>query len=90
MNPGKEIEIFNGRAVCPRCNGNGTIYKVIVVDLHLELYVCDECEASWKDRNLISVESFEDFSTFLEKNGCTYKDAKVIDLGYSWVDDVGK
>jgi transposase-like protein len=80
----QQLETFNGKVVCPRCDGNGLVYKAKVSDMNKILFKCDECEASWQETTQISKDTFEDLSTFLEKNGCTYRDAEIIDLGYDW------
>ena len=69
---------------CPRCDGQGLIYKARVPDMGMELYICDECEACWVHLEEISIKNFEDLLTFLEKNGLTYKDSRIEDLGYDW------
>lgn len=84
MSDSKNLQFFNGKVVCPRCDGNGLVYKAKIVDLDVFLYICDECDASWKDEKKISKETFQDLSTYLEKHGCTYRDAEIVDLGYHW------
>ena len=77
------MQTFNGKIVCPRCDGNGLVYKSRVVELDLIIYICDECEASWKNEELY-LNEFQDLSTFLQDKGLVYKDAQFIDLGYDW------
>jgi len=77
------VKIFNGKVVCPRCDGNGLVYKSKITNLDLIIYICDECEACWKDEK-IRLENFQDLTTFLESKGLTYKDAQIHDLGYEW------
>jgi hypothetical protein len=48
------------------------------------IYICDECEASWQDNIPIRRDTFEDLSTYLEKKGCNYMDAEIVNLGYDW------
>lgn len=78
------MEFFKEKVVCPRCSGNGLIYEARIVDLNRNVLVCDECEACWMDSTEIDVGKFEDFSTFLEKNGCSYTGSKIIEMGYDW------
>lgn len=80
-----KLKIFNNKVVCPRCDGNGLLYKAKIVELELFVYICDECEALWKDVDAIKTYKFIDFSTFLEKNGLHYDTAEVLDLGYDWL-----
>jgi transposase-like protein len=49
MSETNQLQFFNGRIVCPRCDGNGLVYKAKVSDLNKILYICDECEASWQE-----------------------------------------
>ncbi|MGG0940321.1 3'-5' exonuclease [Brevibacillus centrosporus] len=80
-----ELVMFNGKVVCPRCDGNGLLYKAKVTDLGNQMiYICDECEASWQDNIPIRRDTFEDLSTYLEKKGCNYRDAEIVNLGYDW------
>ncbi len=63
--------------LCPRCDFQGAIYKARVVDLNLVLHICDECEACWKEGEVVNLSNFKDLSTFLEKRGLDYSDAKI-------------
>ena len=63
--------------LCPRCDGQGSIYRARVLDLGIELNICDECEACWTKDQPIKKETFKDLSTFLEEHGIKYKDAKI-------------
>lgn len=78
------IELYQGRAVCPRCDGNGLIYKAYIKDLNIYLYVCDECEASWQNSE-IDFATFVGLLTFLKKRGSSYDE--MVDLGYEWTKD---
>lgn len=77
------MQTFNGKIVCPRCNGNGLVYKSRVIELDLTIYICDECEASWENEELL-INEFQDLSTFLEEKGLVYEDVRFIELGYDW------
>lgn len=76
------LELFKGKVVCPRCDGNGLIYKLEYQNL--TLYICDECEATWENFNVISVESFADLQTFLELKGLKYLDIIEVEEDYYW------
>jgi transcription elongation factor Elf1 len=80
----KKLEIFKGKVVCPRCNGNGLVYKAKIKNFDKIILICDECDASWKENTKLSMETFEDLSTYLERIGSSYKEAVIIDLGYNW------
>ncbi|MBX9831394.1 hypothetical protein K2X40_05525 [Candidatus Babeliales bacterium] len=67
---------------CPRCNDQGLIYKARIVNLGIELMICDECEACWLPTQEITRDNFEDLSTFLEKHGTNYNEAKIEKLGH--------
>lgn len=75
--------MFNGNVVCPRCDGNGLIYKAKIVDLNLIVYICDECEASWVSED-IRKDNFQDLTIFLESHGLTYSKTQILDEGYGW------
>jgi hypothetical protein len=77
------ISLFEGKIVCPRCDGNGLIYKGKITGLDTIIYICDECEAAWDEISNISLDTFSDLTLFLEKKGCPNED--VIDLGYVMV-----
>jgi len=70
--------------ICPRCDGQGEIYKAKVKNLDITLYICDECEACWEESTNIELSTFQDLSTLLEKKGSSYNDADIEDLGYQW------
>lgn len=76
------MELFKGNVVCPRCDGNGLIYKAEIKNLNQIVFVCDECDAIWLQKTNISSDNFLDFETFLEENGCSYITANIINLGY--------
>lgn len=80
-----KLVMFNGKVVCPRCDGNGLVSKAKVTDLDIQMiYICDECEASWESNISIRRDTFEDLSTYLEKIGCNYRNAEIVNLGYDW------
>ena len=78
------LETIKGNVVCPRCDGNGLVYKAKIEDLNIILYICDECEAMWQKNDPISQENFKDLSIFLEENGCNYNNITLTELGYDW------
>ncbi|QWH20691.1 3'-5' exonuclease (plasmid) [Bacillus mycoides] len=78
------MELFKGNVVCPRCDGNGLIYKAEIKNLNQIVFVCDECDATWLQKTNISLDNFINFEMFLEENGCSYITANIINLGYDW------
>ncbi|PFV83110.1 MULTISPECIES: 3'-5' exonuclease [Bacillus] len=78
------MKLFREKVICPRCDGNGLIYKAEIKKLNQIVYVCDECDATWLTNNEIYLNNFIDFETFLEENSCSYNDANIIRLGYDW------
>lgn len=68
--------------ICPRCDGQGLIYKGHLIDLDTYLYICDECEACWLPEEKIELTKFKDLTTFLEANGLTYEKSELKNLGY--------
>ena len=67
---------------CPRCEGQGNIYKARVLDLGIEIKICDECEACWTKDQAVRCDNFKGLTPFLEENGLTYRDSTIEDLGY--------
>ncbi len=70
---------------CPKCKaggGQGAIYKAKVLDLDIELSICDECEACWTKGQIINARNFKILTSFLEEHELTYESAKIEDLGY--------
>lgn len=67
---------------CPVCEGQGNIYKAKVIDLGIEINICDECEACWTQDQVIGLENFKGLVPFLEEHGLTYKDSTIEKLGY--------
>lgn len=66
---------------CPRCDGQGYIYKGKVKN-KIILYICDECDACWEENEKISYDSFNDLSSYLEDKGIIYNQNDIEDLGY--------
>lgn len=70
--------------MCPRCDGQGAIYKAILKQKHIMLYICDECEATWIDKDKIELSRFKDLSTLLEEYGLTYLESEIENCGYEF------
>ena len=34
--------------ICPRCDGQGEVYKAKIKSTDIEIYICDECEPNRK------------------------------------------
>ena len=60
----------------------GNIYNAKILDLEIEIKICDECEACWAKDQTISIKNFMGLTSFLKKNNLTYEDSKIEDLGY--------
>ncbi len=54
--------------ICPRCR-QGDILKVLVKELQVETFLCDECDAMWFNRIDIENMSFVDFETYMVSKG---------------------
>lgn len=67
---------------CPLCDGQGNIYKAKVVDLGIIIKICDECEACWKEDQLVELENFKGLTPFLKENDLTYEGTTIEDLEY--------
>lgn len=75
---------FNGKVVCPRCDGNGLVYKAKISNLNQYLYICNECEAMWQDGTIVSIGSFTDLSTYLKSKNIEYDNAEIQEIDYDW------
>jgi uncharacterized Zn finger protein len=53
---------------CPRC-GQGTVLEVQIKAFSGTLYLCDECEALWMNKDAISPSEFVDFGTYMQQHG---------------------
>lgn len=74
---------FNGKIVCPRCDGNGLIYKARLMPLNTIVFMCDECEALWLD-TAIHKNNFQDFTSYVSSQGYTYNQININDIDYDW------
>ncbi len=88
MEDGK-LQVIDGHVICPRCDGNGLVYKAKLYNqnkqLQITVFMCDECEALWEEGKVISFETFQDTSTYLEKYACSYRDTEILDRNYKWL-----
>jgi len=69
---------------CPRCEGQGLINKAKVKGLEIEIYVCDECEATWLKGETLSVKGFQDFGTFMKSLGLKGLWSELTDVTAKW------
>ncbi len=67
---------------CPVCEGQGNIYKAKVVDLGINIKICDECEACWTEDQVVTINNFKGLTTFLKDNGLKYDNADIENLEY--------
>lgn len=72
---------------CPVCEGQGNIYKAKILDLGIDVKICDECEACWLKNHEIRIDNFKGLTSFLKEHGLTYKDSNIEDMGYLEEDD---
>lgn len=66
---------------CPRCNGQGYIYKGLIRN-ELTLYICDECDACWEKGEEIINDNFKDLTTYLATIAINYNQEEIQDLEY--------
>lgn len=78
------VTIFNDCIVCPRCDGNGLIYKVFIKQLPTYVYMCDECDVLCEDFSNMTLNNFQDFTTYLRTYGIAYSDAQLESIDYEW------
>lgn len=84
MDNWKHLQLHNDRVVCPRCDGNGFVYKARLAEVDLILYVCDECEATWVKSEQIGIDPFKDLSTLIEERLGRVNGTDLENLGYDW------
>jgi len=82
------IQMFKGKVVCPRCDGNGLIFKTRLKYNKLTLYACGECDATWKRAEDIGVKPFLCLSTILDEYGIGWGNLEFVD--YEWPYNEGK
>lgn len=66
---------------CPRCNGQGNIYKGKIKQ-NIMMHICDECDACWEIDDEIRYNNFHDLTTYLMQKGIAYNQDEIEDLGY--------
>ncbi len=66
---------------CPRCNGQGYIYKGKIKQ-NIFIYICEECDACWEVNDEICYDNFQDLATYLMQKGIIYNQEEIEDLGY--------
>jgi hypothetical protein len=54
---------------CPFCDGQGSVCKARIVKLNRIIYICDECDTIWLDRNDIKETNSNRFDEFMKQNG---------------------
>ncbi len=86
MNNLYTIKIFKDRIVCPRCDGNGNLYRMKADGIDNSLIVCDECEATWDSWNKIW-EPHVDFNEYLGDKGISYTTTSYSEPDYMWFRD---
>ncbi len=67
---------------CPVCKSQGNVYRAKIINLGIDIKICDECEACWAEEQNISHKNFKGLSSFLKEHGLTYESASICDLGY--------
>ena len=54
---------------CPFCDGQGVIYRATIKKTEHEIYICDECDTVWRDKD-INENNCERFRDLMNKIGC--------------------
>ena len=70
--------------ICPRCDGQGMVIKASIFDTNIVLYVCDECDATWRDGEVVSSVNFKDFSTLMNSLGYKGLWSELINVDKDW------
>ncbi|CEL31312.1 hypothetical protein DEU51_11525 [Pseudomonas jessenii] len=53
---------------CKRC-GQGSVQAMRIRSTNILLWVCEECEATWKRQEEVNVGKFEDYGTLMRGIG---------------------
>jgi transcription elongation factor Elf1 len=53
--------------LCPRCE-QGEVVEARIKKTAQIIYVCQECEATWFEKEKIGIEKFVDFGTYMEEH----------------------
>ncbi|ALI04842.1 hypothetical protein AO353_28725 [Pseudomonas fluorescens] len=53
---------------CQRC-GQGSVLAMRIRSTHILLWVCEECEATWKRQEEVNIGKFEDYGTLMMSIG---------------------
>ena len=77
------LQISHGKVVCPRCDGNGLVCKLIILPLNQVAYVCDECEATWFNED-IRFENFVNLAPYVESLGYNFEEIRYSSKDYDW------
>ncbi|HEV2916295.1 MAG TPA: hypothetical protein VGW78_00955 [Candidatus Babeliales bacterium] len=75
--------LINGKVICPRCDGNGIIYRATLLPSSEKIFICDECEAIWLNTD-INKSNFKDFTTHIRSLGYSYNQVELSNINYDW------
>jgi hypothetical protein len=56
------------KRICPRCDRQGCVQKVVVGEKNISVYLCDECDATWERAADIGGTG-ENFEQLMERHG---------------------
>jgi len=55
--------------LCPRCDQQGEVELMVIKKTGERVYLCDECDALWKEGDEVTKSNFIDFSTYVAQFG---------------------
>ena len=66
--------------LCPRCDEQGEVQLVVITKTGERVYLCDECDALWREGTDIDKATFVDFSSYVAQFGLngTWNEIEVI------------
>jgi len=79
----EKITYFDGKVVCPRCDGNGLVFRAVLMPINTIIFICDECEALWLDAS-INKNKFQDFTSYVASRGYRYDQIDINNIDYNW------
>ncbi|MBU7008874.1 hypothetical protein [Phosphitispora fastidiosa] len=69
---------------CPACKEQGLVCKAKIKKLKKTIYVCDECETTWQQGELITNDKFVQLEQFMREIGLKGLWTELEDVNSEW------